>query len=145
MSALPLTSDWQLSGFSGYLRGLVKHHQPSAIAIHENIDAIIAAAAKFACPLASTRFLDAMNPSDWAADIDLVHLHRNAELLERWPVALPIPLDRRPTNMFARIFRGCDKNVIRGARPNECHGAYVACRQCFVIGQIGGFKLFNFG
>jgi len=132
-------------GFSGYLGGLVKHHQPLPIAIYENVGAIIEAVASFARLLAPTRFLDAMNPGDRAADIDLVHLHRNAELLERWPVALPIPLDRRPTNMFLRIFRGGNKDVIPGARPNQCHGAYVARRQCFIIGQISGLKLFNFG
>ena len=104
------------------------------IAIHENVGAKVAATANFARFLAPTRFLDAMNPGDRAANIDLVHFHRNAELIERWPVAFPIPLDRRPTNMFVRIFRGCNENVIPGARPNLRHGAYVARRQCFVIG-----------
>jgi hypothetical protein len=100
------------SGFSGYLGGLVKHHQPMPIAIYENVGAKVAATANFARFLAPTRFLDAMNPGDRAANIDLVHFHRNAELIERWPVAFPIPPDRRPTNMFVRIFRGCNKNVI---------------------------------
>jgi hypothetical protein len=113
---------------------LVKHHQPPFIAIYENVGAIVAATTNFARLLAPTRFLDAMNPGDRSTNIDLVHLHRNAELLELWPVAFPIQFDRRPTNTFVRIFRGRNKNVIIGARPNLRHGAYVACRQCFVIG-----------
>jgi hypothetical protein len=75
-----------------------------------------------------------MNPGDRAANIDLVHSHRNAELLERWPVAFPIPLDRRPTDMFVRIFRGCNKNVILGARPKPapwrvCRAQTVLCNR----------------
>jgi hypothetical protein len=52
------------SGFSGYLGGLVKHHQPLPIAIYENVGAKVAATANFARLLAPTRFLDAMNPVD---------------------------------------------------------------------------------
>jgi hypothetical protein len=128
------------SGFSGYRGGLVKHHLPMPIAINENVGAKVAATANFARFLAPARFLDAMNPCDRAANIDLFYFHRNAELIERWPVAFPIPPDRRPTNMFARIFRGCNKNVISGARPNLCHGAYVARRQCFVIARLAALS-----
>jgi hypothetical protein len=122
------------SGFSGYRSGLVKHHQPPPVAIYENVGAIVPVTGNFARLLAPARFLDAVNPGDRAANIDLVHLHRNTELLEGWPISFPIQLHRRPTNMFVRIFRGRNKNVVLGAGPNPRHGAHVACRQCFVIG-----------
>ena len=51
----------------------MKHHQPLPIAIYENVGAKVAATANFARLLAPTRFLDAMNPGDRAANIDLVH------------------------------------------------------------------------
>jgi hypothetical protein len=75
------------SGFSRYFGGLVKYRQPIPIAIYENVGAKVAATAYFTRFLAPTRFLDAMNPGDRAANVDLVHFHRNAELIERGPVA----------------------------------------------------------
>ena len=74
--------------------------------IYENVGAKVAATANFARLLAPTRFLDAMNPGDRAANIDLVHFHRNAELIERWSVAFPIPLDRRPNVFFSNLGKG---------------------------------------
>src|SRR5277367_6709428 len=100
---------------------LVKCHPPAAIATHENIGAIVTATAHIAAYFAPVRRLHTMHPGDWPANIDLGHSHRHAELVECWPVGLPVPLDRGPTEVGMRIGRRRYQDVVSGAGPHCFH------------------------
>src|SRR5690242_11545250 len=101
----------------------MKHHQPAATLVHEDIGSEIGTGACLVTPRQSSRCFDTMYPCNRAVDVDRRALHHNTEFSKLRPITLPIAPDRTPANMRNWIHRRSDKDIVCGACPYVFHRA----------------------